>query len=103
MTTDPRIPAPDICVLRPLLERRAAEHADRVYAIFPDGRQWTYGETLRHVRRTARQLQELGVKQGDTVLVWLPNGADILRVWYAINYIGADYETINTAYRGRLL
>ena len=103
MTTDPRIPAPDICVLRPLLDRRAAVHPDRVYAIFPDGSQWTYAEMQRLVRQTGRQLQELGVRQGDTVLVWLPNGADCLRVWYAINYIGATYVPINTAYRGRLL
>ena len=103
MTTDPRIPAPDRCVLRPLLDRRASEHPERVYAVFPDGAQWTYGELRQRVRRTARQLQELGVRQGDTVLVWLPNGADILRVWYAINYIGAVYVPINTAYRGRLL
>jgi crotonobetaine/carnitine-CoA ligase len=103
MITDPRIPAPDICVLRPLLDRRAGEHPDRLYAIFPDGSQWTYGDMHKRVRQTARALQDLGVRQGDNVLVWLPNGPDILRIWFAINYIGATYVPINTAYRGRLL
>jgi crotonobetaine/carnitine-CoA ligase len=103
MITDPRIPAPDICVLRPLLDRRAAEHPDRLYAIFPDGSQWSYGELHKRVRQTACALQDLGVNQGDNVLVWLPNGPDILRIWFAINYIGAVYVPINTAYRGRLL
>jgi len=103
MTTDPRIPPAEVCVLRPLLDRRAALHPDRIYAVFPDGSRWTYADLREKVRQTARALQDLGVKQGDTVLVWMPNGPDILRVWYAINYIGAAYVPINTAYRGRLL
>ena len=76
-------------MLRPLLDRRAAEHPDRLYAIFPDGSQWSYGELHRRVRQTARSLQDLGVKQGDNVLVWLPNGPDILRIWFAIACVAA--------------
>ena len=101
--TDPRIPAADVCVLRPVLDRRARETPDKLFARFADGQQWTYRQTLEITQRTAAGLQALGVKQGDHVLCWLPNGADILRVWFAINWLGAVYVPINLAYRGRLL
>jgi crotonobetaine/carnitine-CoA ligase len=48
-------------------------------------------------------LRRLGVEQGDTVLSWLPNGPDALRVWFGLNYLGAVYVPINVAYRGGIL
>ncbi|MFX8652965.1 AMP-binding protein, partial [Acinetobacter baumannii] len=55
------------------------------------------------VERTAAGLAALGVTQGDTVTVWLPNGVEMIRVWFAINWLGATYVPVNTAYRGNLL
>jgi len=34
MKLDPRMPPPDRCVLGPLLERRARETPDKVFALF---------------------------------------------------------------------
>jgi crotonobetaine/carnitine-CoA ligase len=51
----------------------------------------------------AAGLHRLGVRQGDNVVVWMPNGLDCLRTWFGINWLGATYVPINTAYRGRLL
>lgn len=90
-------------VQRDLLERWAREVPERVFAVHDDGSSWTYGATLQTVRATASALQALGVRQGDHVLVWLPNGPDFLRTWFAINHLGAVCVTINTAYRGGLL
>ena len=100
---DPRMAPPEECVLRYLIDRRAAGHPDKVYALFADGTAWTYGRLRDEVRRAAAGLQALGVGQGDRVLSWLPNGPDALRLWYASNYLGAVWVPINTAYRGRLL
>ena len=33
----------------------------------------------------------------------MPNTIDCLRVWFGINWLGATYVPINTAYKGRLL
>lgn len=101
--SDPRIPSSEVCVLRPLLDRRAKEIPDKVFAKFADGRAWSYGELREITIRTAAALQALGVRQGDHVLSWLPNGPDALRVWFGLNYIGAVYVPINLAYKGRLL
>ncbi|MBI2738559.1 MAG: AMP-binding protein [Rhodospirillales bacterium] len=107
MTTtwrDPRIPSPEDCVLRPLLDRRARETPDKVFVQFADtGATWTYAELQRHVRETAAALQGEGVRQGETVLTWLPNGPDALRIWFAVNYVGAIYVPLNLAYRGQIL
>ncbi|MES2529516.1 MAG: AMP-binding protein [Pseudomonadota bacterium] len=101
--SDPRLPAAAKCVLRPLLERWAVERPDAVFARFEDGSEWTYAQTLAATRAAAAGLHALGVRQGDNVMSWLPNGQDALRVWFGANYCGAVYVPINTAYRGRLL
>jgi crotonobetaine/carnitine-CoA ligase len=100
---DPRVPAADRCVLRPLLDRHAAATPDKVFARFADGREWTYRQTQAIARRTAHALHALGVAKGDKVLSWLPNGPDAIRVWFGLNYLGAVYVPINLAYRGGLL
>ncbi|QCK87859.1 ATP-dependent acyl-CoA ligase [Phreatobacter aquaticus] len=100
---DPRIPPSETCVLRYLLEAQARENADRVYAVFDGGLNWSYADTLREVRRTAAGLAALGVRQDDKVLIWLPHGPMALRVWFAINYLGAVAVPINLAYKGSLL
>jgi len=100
---DPRVPLPEDCVLRPLLDRRARETPDKVFVRFADGVEWTYRQTREIARRTAIGFQSLGIAQGHNVLSWLPNGADALRVWFGLNYIGAVYVPINLAYRGGVL
>lgn len=101
---DPRIPAPEECVLQPLLDRRTRETPDKVFVQFADtGIVWTYAELHAVVRETSAALQALDVRQDEPVLTWLPNGPDALRIWFAINYIGAIYVPLNLAYRGQLL
>ena len=102
-TADCGVPLADDCVLRDLLEKHGRESSNDIFAVLADGRSLTYGDMLRLVRETAAGLQALGVRQNDHVLSWLPNGLDALRVWFALNYIGAVYMPLNTEYRGQLL
>jgi crotonobetaine/carnitine-CoA ligase len=101
---DPRVPQAEDCVVRYVLDRRAAAHPGRVFATFNDGRDpWTYGELRDRVVATANGLRGIGVRQGDHVLVWLPNGELILQTLLAVNYLGATFVPLNVAYKGRLL
>ncbi len=100
---DQRVASRDESVLRYLLERRAATEPGRAFALFEDGKSWTHEELLDEVRSTAAGLQAAGVGQNDHVVCWMANGATALRYWFAINYIGAIFVPINTAYRGQLL
>lgn len=102
-TADTAVPAREACVLRYVLEKRAAQAPSRDFIRLPDGTAIGYGTFLGVVRSTAAALAALGVKQGDTVTVWLPNGLEMVRVWFAVNWLGAVYVPINTAYKGNLL
>jgi crotonobetaine/carnitine-CoA ligase len=86
-----------------MLEAQAIRRPEQIYAVFGDGRSWSFAETLRQTRIIACGLQALGVAQDDTVLIALPNGPEALRVWFAVNYIGAVAVHVNLAYRGTLL
>ncbi|WP_169801895.1 AMP-binding protein [Streptomyces phaeochromogenes] len=100
---DPRVPSAAHCVTGELLATRARAHPDRTYAVFEDGTTWTYAQMYEDALSTAAALGRLGVRQGDSVLSWLPNGRDALRVWFGANLLGAVYVPVNTAYRGSLL
>lgn len=100
---DPRIPNRDECVLHYLIERWAVERSDKVHVVWEDGEEWTFADVRRRTMEKAAGLQKLGVRQGDFVAAWLPNGRDALLAFYAINYLGAIFVPFNTAYRGNLL
>ena len=100
---DPEMPGPSHCVTQGMIDRAYLECPDRIFAVFEDGQEWTYRQLHQRTRERAAGLQALGIERNDRVLVWLPNGPSILLTWFAINYIGATYVPINTAYRGQLL
>lgn len=101
--SDPRIPPPDACVVRAMLEKWVAVQPDKVFVKLSRSEEVTYREMFDLAVLTAAGLYRLGVRQGDTVVVWMPNGIDCLRVWFGINWLGATYVPINTAYKGGLL
>lgn len=108
-TTDPRIPARDQVVSRYLIDRWAQEQPEKTFLKFNDenhpegGEEWTYQAFRNRVIQAGLGFQGLGVKQGDHVLVWGPPGRDHTLIYFGLNYIGAVYVPINTAYRGNLL
>lgn len=101
--SDPRIPRREDVVLRYVLDRLASADSDKVFAVFRDGSTWTVGQLHEQTRRIATGLAAIGVKQGDHVATFLPNGPEAALAWYGINYLGAVYVPLNPAYRGNLL
>lgn len=61
--------------------------------------EWTYGELRTDVIRAINALQELGVKPGDHIGIWLPNGHDWIVSNLAILSLGAIAAPINTRLR----
>jgi crotonobetaine/carnitine-CoA ligase len=103
MVYDPRMLAREQCVLAYQLEHWAQEKPDAIAIIFHEGETWSWQETLHHTRRAAKGLLDMGVIKGDHVLSWQPNNKQALLSWFGINYLGAVYVPINTAYKGLLL
>ncbi len=100
---NPEMPQREHCVLSALLHRRAERAPGDTLIRFEDGSCWTAAETLDTTRRAAAALRNQGIRAGDRVLAWLPNGPSLLRAWFATNYLGAILVPINTGYRGKLL
>src|SRR3954449_5995535 len=93
----------EICVLRYALERNARTRSDEIFAAFEGGERWTFAQTLQQVERLAGNLHELGVRQGDRVVLVLPTSPLALRAMFAINYLGAIYVPINSVLKGSSL
>jgi crotonobetaine/carnitine-CoA ligase len=85
------------------LERWARDKPDETAFIFHGGESWNWAEALELTRRAAAGLQAMGVKKGDHVLSWQPNNREAVLTWFGLNYLGAVYVPVNTAYKGNLL
>ncbi|MBL8629697.1 MAG: acyl--CoA ligase, partial [Rhodospirillaceae bacterium] len=98
-----KVPVREECVVGALLHRWAKDKPDHPLFIFTDGTEWTFADTLKRTQAAAAGLRKLGVKQGDHVLCWMPNGPDAILTWFGANYLGAVFVPVNIAYRGGLL
>ena len=76
---------------------------DAIAIMFYGGETWTWRQTLELTQRAAKGLQAMGVKKGDHVLSWQPNNREAILTWFGLNYLGAVYVPVNTAYKGALL
>jgi crotonobetaine/carnitine-CoA ligase len=90
-------------VIRYLLERYAKSQPDKECLQFEDGKSWTYGKAWHEGARAANSLSEMGIKRGENVLLFLPNGQDWFRGWWGITFLGAVLVPVNTAYKGEML
>jgi 2,3-dihydroxybenzoate-AMP ligase len=70
------------------VSRRAREHGGRL-AVVDDRLRLTYAELDERTDRVAHGLLALGINAGDRVLLQLPNRAEFLLVWFALQKIGA--------------
>src|SRR4029077_12054286 len=76
---------------------------EKVFVKVSNTEEVTYRQMRDLSASTAAGLARLGVRKDDTVAVWMPNSVDCIRVWFGINWLGAVYVPLNTAYKGRLL
>ncbi|MFT4825182.1 MAG: crotonobetaine/carnitine-CoA ligase [Halioglobus sp.] len=102
-TTDPRVPARDVCVTRYLLQRWDREIPEKIFAVFEDGETWSYSQLHTKVQQLAAGLAREGVERGDHVAVWMFDGKESILTFFAINYLGAVFVPFNTAYKGKIL
>lgn len=67
----------------------------RTALITPRGRT-SYGELAVRVNRVGNALREIGVRQGDRVLIALADGVDFVATWYGAQKIGAVTAEVYT-------
>ncbi|MCV2394281.1 AMP-binding protein [Actinotalea sp. M2MS4P-6] len=74
--------------------RAAAAHPERL-AIVHGGVELDYATVRAEIEHLAATLHGLGVRAGDRVAYLLPNGAPLIEVYYAIQWLGAAAVPIN--------
>ena len=62
------------------------------------GRKTTYGDMLRVIRRVAKGLQDLGVRKGDRVGLYLPNVPHYVAAYYGAMMAGATVVNFSPLY-----
>lgn len=83
-----------------MFRRVAADHHDQP-ATFFKGKIKTYAEIEDEVNRLANGLQDLGVKKGDRVAVYLPNTPQFMVSFFAVQSLGAIFTAFNPLYSPR--
>ncbi|MEU6408088.1 (2,3-dihydroxybenzoyl)adenylate synthase [Microbispora sp. NPDC046933] len=71
-----------------LLRTWGAERPTRT-ALVDGDRRWTYAGLDADVDRLTRGLRRLGLRRGDRVVVQLPNRAEFVLLWFALQRLGA--------------
>jgi carnitine-CoA ligase len=84
-----------------LLSERADSHGDRTFLVLEDRdgqlAEFTYADFRARVDRCAAGLHELGIRQGDFVVVQLVNRPELLIAWFAMARLGAAMAPSNVA------
>lgn len=82
-----------------LIDHRAQHRGDHTFLIWEpkDGndRSWTYAEFADETKRVAAGLHDLGVGEGDKVLIHAENCPEAVFAWYACARLGAVAVTTN--------
>jgi long-chain acyl-CoA synthetase len=61
----------------------------------PDGREISFGELAAAADRYGRGLQAMGLRPGDSLVMMLPNGADLVSVFFAGLQAGLYIVVVN--------
>ena len=67
---------------------RAAKAFPRYTAIDFMGKSTSYSELINQIKKCARSLKTLGVREGDIVTIAMPNCPQAIYMFYAVNLIG---------------
>lgn len=76
-----------------LLHRRDEHIALRCYTEAGQTRSYTYNDLFKQAAAAANALRKAGVKPGDRVAAWLPNGAEAIIAMLGATWIGAIWSS----------
>jgi 2-aminobenzoate-CoA ligase len=95
--------APAVNLAKVLLEDRIAAGYGSALAIVAYNTELSYSDLWTRVDRAGHTLRAAGVSPGDRVLLRLPNSAELVAAWLAVQKIGATAVTTSTELRAREL
>ncbi|MDI7261221.1 MAG: AMP-binding protein [Thermodesulfobacteriota bacterium] len=78
-------------------ESRVEKHPDKTAIIFL-GTKFSYSKMGEYVRRFAAALYELGVREGEKMIIYIPNSPQWVIAWFGIQKIGGIAVPITPIY-----
>jgi benzoate-CoA ligase family protein len=81
------------------VDRHLREGRGGKTAIISEGHTWTYAQTCEQINRVGNGLKELGVQQGQRVLLLVPDCPEFVAAYFGAIKIGAVAVPTNTALR----
>ena len=84
------------------LENSALAHPDKTALIFDD-RQWSFKQINERANAVANGLLDMGVKEGDRVMLFLPNCTEFFFWYFGIVKMGAIVNPLNVMLKEREL
>lgn len=88
--------------LHALLDARAEEHPDAVFALLGE-QTISYASLAAKSRSAAKGFLDYGVSRGGRVMVLMPASETYLGIWFALSRMAAIEVPVNPAYKGFLL
>ena len=82
-----------------VLRENAQLYPERCYVIDTNGNRWSFAEFNHQVDLLAAGLLRMGMRPGDHLALWLPNGLNWLLTFFAAARIGVAVIPINTRYK----
>ncbi len=82
------------CTMEEAVERIAEQYPDYIAYDFM-GKKTTYAKAVEDIRRCAKALAALGIKENDRVTICMPNAPQTVSMFYAVNMIGAVANMIH--------
>ncbi len=92
----------ELCTLGDLLVRGSERHPDRDALVLPGVRR-SYRELQDRALTVARSLTAAGVRRGDRVGLFMPNGAEFIEILFGISFTGAIAVPVNARFTAREL
>ena len=78
-------------------ESRVEQHPDKTATIFI-GSTFTYSQIGEYVRRFAAALQGMGVREGEKLIIYIPNSPQWVIAWFGIQKAGGIAVPITPIY-----
>jgi len=97
---EPRLPGDAECSPAVVLRQRAESDPQGLFVKLEDGSPRTNLAAFVEMQRTARLLAGMGLKDRDRVVLWMPNGPDMLRYLLGCWVLGVTPVPLNVALLG---
>ena len=99
----PKISNPNHWLISDIILTQCSNHPEKKIINFVDGPEWSFKDLKIKALEKASVLQQLDIKQGDTITVMIDDPKEFIPYWVASSFLGVMFVALNTALKGSVL